>query len=29
MAYDAATSTIVLFDGITNQGLLGDTWTWG
>jgi hypothetical protein len=28
MAYDAATSTVVLFGGFTGH-YLGDTWTWG
>jgi hypothetical protein len=28
MAYDAATSTMVLFGGETRSSLLGDTWTW-
>jgi hypothetical protein len=29
MAYDAATGTVVLFDGSGFHGALGDTWTWG
>ena len=29
MAYDAATSDIVLFGGNKKHGKLGDTWTWG
>ncbi len=28
MAYDAATSSIVLFGGY-HGGYFGDTWTWG
>jgi hypothetical protein len=28
MAYDAATGTVVLFGGIGDSGLGGDTWTW-
>jgi hypothetical protein len=29
MAYDAATSTVVLFGGFNNRGIVfGDTWTW-
>jgi hypothetical protein len=28
MAYDAATSTMVLFGGGSTHGFLGDTWTW-
>src|ERR1700722_7853701 len=29
MAYDAATSTVVLFGGAALSCCLGDTWTWG
>ena len=29
MAYDAATSDIVLFGGINRHGDLNDTWAWG
>jgi hypothetical protein len=29
MAYDAATSTAVLFGGLSNLGNFADTWTWG
>ncbi len=28
MAYDAATSKVVLFGGSSGNGVLGDTWTW-
>jgi len=28
MAYDAATSDVVLFGGGVSSGPLGDTWTW-
>ncbi len=28
MAYDAATSNIVLFGGVDGRGVAGDTWTW-
>ena len=28
-AYDAATGKVVLFGGLGNNGVLGDTWTWG
>jgi hypothetical protein len=29
MAYDAATSTVVLFSGEGAAGFLDDTWAWG
>ena len=28
MAYDAATSNIVLFGGVDGRAIAGDTWTW-
>jgi len=27
--YDAASGSVVLFGGIGNNGVPGDTWTWG